>query len=360
MKFAASLDEKKNDIDSFTVQFYGDSVLIGKQELPLGQICTDILNADDEALYELGKTVRVIQRFLEEKICSAKVEKDEALLRKLIGGLNTLRRQMQKLPLYEHLHLLPFDTDEEITEEKLAAFERFADRSSEEYQNLAAYLENCLLIPADIHFFQFMTVPLLDMEFEQLTKRNPESYALGTYQFWTNERLNSIIELLPTDEMYLRWMQPVSIEYVTTNDHKKKKYCVMERMEFHSSIAFLKAEFFKCLMLGRTPRRCHNCGKFFLLENGYDVKYCNRIAPGETTRTCSNVGAHKKALQKKTRSMVEEEYARTYDRLKKRKSNGKISTDEWNQQAAYIQEIKENVARGLLDEYAAVAQLKQI
>ena len=48
MKFAARLDEKKNDIDSFTVQFYGDSVLIGKQELPLGQICTDILNVDDE------------------------------------------------------------------------------------------------------------------------------------------------------------------------------------------------------------------------------------------------------------------------------------------------------------------------
>jgi hypothetical protein len=48
-------------------------------------------------------------------------------------------------------------------------------------------------------------------------------------------------------------------------------------------------------MAGNAPRRCHNCGRYFLLTDGYNTCYCNNIAPGEAERTCRKVGAHRKA-----------------------------------------------------------------
>lgn len=47
------------------------------------------------------------------------------------------------------------------------------------------------------------------------------------------------------------------------------------------------------------PRRCHNCGKYFLLTNGYNTCYCNNIAPGETERTCRKVGPTERSLRAK-------------------------------------------------------------
>ena len=39
------------------------------------------------------------------------------------------------------------------------------------------------------------------------------------------------------------------------------------------------------------PRCCANCGKFFMPRGGYDVEYCDNPAPGETDKTCKEVGA---------------------------------------------------------------------
>ena len=87
----------------------------------------------------------------------------------------------------------------------------------------------------------------------------------------------------------------------------------------------------KVNMIGNAPRRCHNCGQYFLLTAGYNICYCNNIAPGETKRTCRKVGAHRKEAQgKANRSPTQKEYDRVYNRLKVRKQRGKISADEWN------------------------------
>ena len=46
---------------------------------------------------------------------------------------------------------------------------------------------------------------------------------------------------------------------------------IAERMVFDSLGAFLHVDFFRGLMHGNAPRRCHNCGRFFLLTGGYDT-----------------------------------------------------------------------------------------
>ena len=118
--------------------------------------------------------------------------------------------------------------------------------------------------------------------------------------------------------------------------------------------AFLYTDFYRAMMRGHIPRRCHNCGRYFLLLNGYNAVYCNNIAPGETTRTCRKVGAHKKAQgQSELPNHPERsEYDTVYGRLKMQKRRRKISTAEWNALVARALEIKAMSERGEIDDAA--------
>lgn len=101
---------------------------------------------------------------------------------------------------------------------------------------------------------------------------------------------------------------------------------------------------------GNAPRRCHNCGKYFLLTAGYNTSYCNNIAPGETERTCRKVGAHRKEAQDKTnRTPAQVEYDRANSRLKQGENWKKISKDEWNAAVAEAMKVLEQAEQGKLD-----------
>ena len=122
---------------------------------------------------------------------------------------------------------------------------------------------------------------------------------------------------------------------------------------------FLYTDFYRGLMAGNAPRRCHNCGRYFLLTDGYNICYCNNIAPSETARTCRKVGAHRKEAQKKASTTpVQKEYAKAYNRLKMRKQRGKISVDEWNKAVGKAQELKAQTERGELSDEELSRQLE--
>lgn len=125
---------------------------------------------------------------------------------------------------------------------------------------------------------------------------------------------------------------PVEVSFVPMmHPTKEGAVFIAEKATFGSLMGFLQTEFYRGLALGNAPRRCHNCGQYFLLTAGYNTCYCNNIAPGETERTSRKVGAHRKEAQgKENRTPAQKESDRTYNRLKGRKQRGKISRDEWN------------------------------
>jgi len=49
---------------------------------------------------------------------------------------------------------------------------------------------------------------------------------------------------------------------------------------------------------------------------------CTNIAPGETKRTCRQVGAHRKERMKNAGEFIRCEYSLCYNRLKQRKRRG--------------------------------------
>ena len=78
-------------------------------------------------------------------------------------------------------------------------------------------------------------------------------------------------------------------------------------------------------------------------------------------RTCRKVGAHQKALRRNSeRSLSEREIYRVYNRLKQRKTRGKISTDEWNTLMAKVWELQKQVERGEVTFDELVHQLDAI
>ena len=64
-----------------------------------------------------------------------------------------------------------------------------------------------------------------------------------------------------------------------------------ERYVFSSLRDFLYVELGKAIAHGNAPRQCRLCGNWFLHEQGDRMMYCERIAPGETERTCREAGA---------------------------------------------------------------------
>src|SRR5699024_938203 len=124
---------------------------------------------------------------------------------------------------------------------------------------------------------------------------------------------------------------------------------------------FLEVEFFRGLAAGNAPRKCHNCGKYFLLTAGYNTCYCNNIAPGETERTCRKVGAHRKeARDRAGRTPAQIEYDRAYNRLKQRKNRKKISLGEWNTAVARAQDLLDRSGRGELTDEELKRKLAEL
>ena len=92
----------------------------------------------------------------------------------------------------------------------------------------------------------------------------------------------------------------------------------------------------------------------------YDTRYCTRVAPGETEKTCRQVGPHRKENQRNGTEFIRREYQKTYNRLKGRRQRKTITTDEWNRSVALAQELKAQAEKGLIGDAELKQRLDQI
>ena len=355
------LNEKKNGIANFTAQFWKDKVLLGGTKLPLGQVSADVLNLDLQKLQDLRlKNDRLFRSVLDmlnpkEKLRPDQVTKTQELF-------NDTTNVVLDLPLYQYLKL-----DEKEMQHMFTApyiknptnFERAMKIPNQISETTLKMIQAVCKIPDEMITFSVHTQSMLSNFFERLELRQPEYYAIGVYDFFTNELVQRDLAhgLMPfSGEGYFQ-SRPVSFEYVTMpNPDDKKKYIITERLEFHTAAAFLHTDFYRGLIQGNAPRKCHNCGWYFLLTEGYNTCYCNNIAPGETEKTCRKIGPHRKQSNPKGKTPAQTEYKIVYDRLKMRKHRGKISTDEWNSAVAKALEWKDKAERGEIND----SELKEI
>lgn len=360
--------EDHGDFHEFTVTFWKDRVMLEGHSFPLGALTTQVLNLDPQELVHIHNLCAIAIKKVRGQLFDPRVTKDYFLLSDIQKSVNAALQEIRKLPVYNLLQV-----DGETAYHLLTAlwqnrdeFQRAMQVGSVENQMLWDYYALLASIPNQLQVFQRTISIMLDLYFEGLVKRNTEYYAVGIYKFMTDEKTQDMLEKsFPGPEVspFYRFspVQESLIEYSTMrNPDNEKEYVIAERLVFKSAAAFLYTDFYRGLMHGNAPRRCHNCGRYFLLESGYNTCYCNHVAPGETERTCRKVGAHRKETSPEGKTPARLEYDRTYNRLKTRKLRGKISLAEWNRQVAYAQEIKEQAERGELSDAETRKRLAEL
>lgn len=340
--------------DCFSVLFGRGELYVGGESFPLGQCATDILNLDSALLAELdrqiGMLIPAVKNLFSEKTGSA--------VRSAQEQLNAVWDLIFDLPVYRNLKLDKWSAYNPFPllfsdKEKLAAA---LDERSEAHQMFRRLMDGLEYFPQSLRNFRGQVMGMLEFYFEPIKRRGADAYAAAYAQYFSDMRAAGSI--LP-DMNDFEQSFPIQVKFVPMKHPAESgKVILAERAEFTYLSHFLYTDFYRGLTAGNAPRRCHNCGRYFLLTEGYNTCYCNNIAPGETERTCRKVGAHRKeAKERASATPAQKEYTKAYNRLKARKQRGKISVDDWNAAVAKAQDLKEQTERGELSDEELRKQL---
>ncbi len=338
--------EYTHTYDQFTVFFYGSRVFVDRKDHPIGQCCVDILNLDVALFDEINRRVKEFvpasQNLLTEKTDSAAALAQERL--------NAVWELIFALPVYRDLKMdepCNFHMFQRLMEDE-EKWAQVQDPTSEGYARYQGMMVELICFSERLRGLQQLIAIMTEKCLEPLTRRNSGAYA-EAYSYFYPQMLSAGFQVFGGD---FEQSIPVEVSFVPMmHPTEERAVFIAEKATFGSLMGFLQTEFYRGLAMGNAPRRCHNCGRFFLLTAGYNTCYCNKIAPGETVRTCRKVGAHRKEAQgKENRTPAQKEYDRTYNRLKGRKQRGKISRDEWNAAVAKAQELVAQSGRGELSD----------
>lgn len=128
----------------------------------------------------------------------------------------------------------------------------------------------------------------------------------------------------------------VSHGLVFTTQNKTELPVLCKVSTFETIGTFLYTELFDGLETGFLPKKCRNCGKYFLLTSGYYNDFCDEIAPNEQYKTCKDVGARKKFDDKVKSDPIWLTYQRAYKthyaRVMKKKMS-KFDFSDWTDMA---------------------------
>ena len=331
--------------DRFSVLFGKGAVFANGKCFPLGQCSTDILNLDDGMLTELdqriGDFLSAVLPLFQEKTDSAASSAQEKLnaVWDLIFTLPPYRELDMGLEASYHLFPLMLADREKWNEVQ--------DVNSEGHAMFEQFVNGLEYSPESLRNFRGQVAGMLELYLEPLRRRSADAYAFAYAKYFTDVEAAGAFLF---DAQEFEQSFPTQIKFVPmAHPSEDGKVILAEQAEFTCLSHFLYTDFYRGLMAGNAPRRCHNCGRYFLLTEGYNTCYCNNLAPGETERTCRKVGAYRKETQDRAAAtLAQREYTRAYNRLKARKQRGKISTDDWNAAVAKAQELRDETGRGKL------------
>ena len=344
---------KANAYDQFSVLFWEDNVMLGGgASFPLGQITTDFLNTDEQDIAEIDKRVREfttgMRALLNHKNNDAVIPLQEKL--------NAVWDVIFTLPFYRDLPL-NIHSSRNLLTMLFADTQKWAEvfqANSKGNKMFMEFLDKLEYFVESIRNFRSQIAGMMELYFENLKHRNSEAYAQAYLNFYRD--MSDAGALLFGDLPFEQGF-PAKVRFTPLHDPQGNgKPMIAEEVEFSYLSHFLYTDFYRGLIAGNMPRRCHNCGCYFLLNKGYDTCYCNNVAPGEKGKTCRKVGAHKKEARKEGKTPARLEYDKVYNRLKTRRARGKMTADEWNAAVALALESKDKAEAGKISD----PELKEI
>ena len=109
--------------------------------------------------------------------------------------------------------------------------------------------------------------------------------------------------------------------------------------------AFLYEDFFRGLAEHYIPKRCSNCGKWFLIDAGIYSDYCENPLTEDKTKTCRMVSARKKYDTKCKEDPIWNIYNKAYKAHYARIAKKKMTKAEFEAWSRYAVELREQAER---------------
>lgn len=372
--------------DYFYVRYSGDAVYMDRKVYPAGYFACELLNVPEHVFYWMKKQTDI---FLEEfnVFLSARDASSTAIAQDV---LERLVKAMSDLPGYKQLN--PPDSKGRYAWSLMTYLRKnkeetdsMLDKGSEANLAMNAFLERLKAFPEAIHECKLR----LEWAYEEHFSSPPERCAAAYAEMYSRYQraMQIIIEYIdnkyyeidpedPVSEFYGMDEEEISsmkeddeyefkrrasllesvrteVSFRPTWDPKTDRIIIAEEMAFTELTDFLRMDFVRGLISGHIPRKCANCGRYFLLENGYNIIYCSRPDPNDIKKRPCFVTGPKKTMKEKSRKPgapklsegIAAEYKRAYNRLKKRHSRGAMPEADWIEQTRKLRDLRDCAAR---------------
>ena len=117
---------------------------------------------------------------------------------------------------------------------------------------------------------------------------------------------------------------------------KKQKPQIAEMTVLPTGWALMRFELMKIITQGDLIKKCANCSRYFIMDGRSDIEYCSRPLEDLPKKTCQDVGAQNKYMDKVQTDPIRKEYHKAYKRNHSRVRVGTISQTEfleWSDEA---------------------------
>lgn len=113
--------------------------------------------------------------------------------------------------------------------------------------------------------------------------------------------------------------------------------------------SLLYHEWMSCIKAEMMPKRCKNCGEFYIPNFGYYSEYCENIIVNETKKTCREVGSRASFDQKIKNSPVLFEYQKAYKTHHARYVKKKMTENELSEWKDFALKMRDKALTGEID-----------
>ena len=278
------------------------------QPQPYGTVLTEVLNLDVAPFQELL-----------DRLNTAVQEKSDDVLRAYMD----MKKGLASLPLYR-LYLEDFRVFGDMPVEEFVigdAQDAFAEFMMQEDNDLPAFMQQQI---DDIRWIQERYAWFLDRVF-----------ANAVFEKKKGQRKESLAQLIYSSG-YEAFVSGVSLgkdpevdaplvraQYRIRGERENAE--VVEKMYFDRLLDFVYVELMKGLQKGFVPKRCANCGRWFLQMPGMTYAYCGEPAPGQDGKTCREIGATSSFRSKVQNNDVWKAHQRAYKKYFARTRKGTMS-----------------------------------
>lgn len=318
---------------------------------PYGEVLTELLNYD-VAPYE--HTLSVLEQAIEKKDAQAAPQAFMNAVREL-SSLPYFRLFLSDLRWFNTMSVENF-----VVGEARTAFEEYI--LSDEKKDVAYMREQLNAV----HFIQeryswFLEEIFYKAVFEKKKGQRKIPLAQQIYENGMDAFVSGV-SLGKSPEVDA---PQVNIQYAVL-EIDEEHHELVEKLYFDRLGDFVYVELMRGLQRGFVPKRCANCGRWFLQTPGASYNYCDQPAPNsEEGKTCRAVGSTKSFRNKVLNNDVWGVHQRAYKKYFARRKKGTMSKQDFLEWEAESERLRDEAlpkyarARTKEEKDAIVKQLQE-